>query len=148
MFAFLQRSWLWFVLISVEWKRRQHFLWSHSIPKPFLGELGLSLLWILSGVSMLRLLGLFLQAWLEEKAWIRAGNPYLLPVCILHSLNHLQVEKRNLSRKKTHIQCSQYSREKNPKTHKQHKGKNLHLNLIVALKEMYWICRMAAASCE
>lgn len=57
--------------------------------------------------------GLFLQACLEEKAWIRAGNPYLLPVCIMHSLNQLQIEKRNLNRKKTHIQCSQYSRKKN-----------------------------------
>lgn len=48
----------------------------------------------------------------------------------MHSLNQLQIEKRNLNRKKTHIQCSQYSR-------KETKGKNLHLNLIVALKEMY-----------
>ena len=61
---------------------------------------------------MSKLGGLFLQAWLEEKSWIRAGNPYFLPVWIMHSLNWLQIEKGNLNRTKTRIQYSQYSREK------------------------------------
>lgn len=84
---------------------------------------------------MSRLGGLFLQACREEKSWIRAGNPYLLSVGIMYSLNQLQIEKRNLNRKKTHIQCSQYSRKR--EKNQQNKTKNLHLNLIVALKEMY-----------
>lgn len=72
-----------------------------------------------------------LRAHPKEKSWVGAGNVYLVPVCTVRRLNPLQIEKENWNRKQTHIQCSQHSRKK------KYTGKNLHLNLIVVLKEMY-----------
>lgn len=95
----------------------QHFLWRPTIPKPFwkFGRAGIITPLNCRGFVYVLAWRAILRAQPKEKSWTGAGNPYLVPVCTVRRLNPLQIEKKNLNRKKPHIQCSQYSRKKRKK---------------------------------